>query len=127
MESDNDEKIRRRAYEIWQSAGSPEGRGEEHWAQAAREIEAEDRRISGTGETAGSAGQGGGLPKPPGGATGLGGGAPSGPAGASGISSGLQPGGARPAGGPAATQGSIGTGGGSTGGRASGSAPERKE
>lgn len=127
MASDNDEKIRQRAYEIWQRAGSPEGRGEEHWAQAAREIEAESNRTPGLGGTAAKAGQGSAPPGSSGGGTGSGGGAPGGSAGASGISSGLQPGGAKPAGGPAAMQGSIGTGGGSTAGRASGSAPERKE
>jgi hypothetical protein len=31
--------VRRRAYEIWEQNGKPEGRSEEHWAQAHREIE----------------------------------------------------------------------------------------
>ncbi|HYE52103.1 MAG TPA: DUF2934 domain-containing protein [Azospirillaceae bacterium] len=38
---DRDEKIRQRAYEIWQREGCPEGRQEEHWQEACREIEAE--------------------------------------------------------------------------------------
>jgi hypothetical protein len=36
------ERIRQRAHEIWERDGRPEGRREEHWAQARREIEAED-------------------------------------------------------------------------------------
>lgn len=31
--------IRRRAYEIWEQEGRPEGRHEAHWAQASREME----------------------------------------------------------------------------------------
>jgi Protein of unknown function (DUF2934) len=36
--------IRRRAYEIWEQKGKPEGRSEEHWTQARREIEGPQRR-----------------------------------------------------------------------------------
>jgi len=36
--------IRRRAYEIWEQKGKPEGRSEEHWVQARREIEGPQRR-----------------------------------------------------------------------------------
>lgn len=36
---DRDELIRARAYEIWQAEGSPEGRDEQHWHQAARDVE----------------------------------------------------------------------------------------
>lgn len=43
MQGDREDRIRHRAYEIWERAGRPEGRGEEHWAQACAEIEAEDR------------------------------------------------------------------------------------
>lgn len=35
---DKDEAIRRRAYEIWQSAGCPDGKDLDHWQQAEREI-----------------------------------------------------------------------------------------
>lgn len=35
------ERIRRRAYDLWEQAGRPEGREAEHWEQACREIEAE--------------------------------------------------------------------------------------
>jgi hypothetical protein len=37
----DEERIRRRAHEIWEQEGRPEGRDQEHWAQASREIEAE--------------------------------------------------------------------------------------
>jgi hypothetical protein len=33
-----EERIRRRAFELWQNAGSPDGSGEEWWLQAEREI-----------------------------------------------------------------------------------------
>lgn len=32
------EKIRRRAYELWEMEGKPEGRHHVHWAQAEHEI-----------------------------------------------------------------------------------------
>jgi hypothetical protein len=35
------ERIRRRAHEIWEREERPEGRHEEHWTQARREIEVE--------------------------------------------------------------------------------------
>jgi hypothetical protein len=35
------ERIHQRAHELWERDGRPEGRHEEHWAQACREIEAE--------------------------------------------------------------------------------------
>lgn len=36
--TDQHECIRKRAYEIWEQEGRPEGREEEHWKQAAREM-----------------------------------------------------------------------------------------
>jgi hypothetical protein len=36
-----EERIKRRAYEIWERAGRPTGREQEHWDQAVQEIEAE--------------------------------------------------------------------------------------
>lgn len=42
MQGDREERIRRRAYEIWEREGQPEGRGEAHWAQACAEIDSED-------------------------------------------------------------------------------------
>ncbi|MCW2238471.1 DUF2934 domain-containing protein [Azospirillum canadense] len=43
MQGDREERIRRRAYEIWEREGHPEGRGEAHWAQACAEVDAEDK------------------------------------------------------------------------------------
>jgi hypothetical protein len=42
MSSDREEKIRRRAYDLWEIEGRPEGRHHEHWERAAREVEAEE-------------------------------------------------------------------------------------
>ncbi|MCT7374217.1 DUF2934 domain-containing protein [Chelativorans salis] len=42
MPSDREERIRRRAYELWEIEGRPEGQHHEHWERAAREIEAEE-------------------------------------------------------------------------------------
>ncbi|MDR5782716.1 DUF2934 domain-containing protein [Caballeronia sp. LZ065] len=36
------DRIRRRAYEIWEREGSPDGRAEEFWQQAKTSLEAED-------------------------------------------------------------------------------------
>jgi hypothetical protein len=36
-----EEQIQQRAYEIWERDGRPEGKREEHWAQACQEIAAE--------------------------------------------------------------------------------------
>lgn len=41
MDSDKLERIRKRAYEIWQEKGSPDGAADDHWHQARREIETE--------------------------------------------------------------------------------------
>lgn len=38
---DREERIRRRAHEIWEREGRPHGREQEHWDQAVQEIEAE--------------------------------------------------------------------------------------
>ena len=38
-----EERIRRRAYEIWEREGRPEGRASEHWYEAARELESKGR------------------------------------------------------------------------------------
>jgi len=42
MAEDLEERIRRRAYQIWEREGRPEGRGEDHWALAREEIAIED-------------------------------------------------------------------------------------
>ena len=36
---EDEDKVRRRAYEIWEREGRPEGRHDEHWSQARREME----------------------------------------------------------------------------------------
>lgn len=38
MEGDEDEKTRTHAYKIWEDQGRPEGRHEEHWAQASAHV-----------------------------------------------------------------------------------------
>ncbi|HYD29639.1 MAG TPA: DUF2934 domain-containing protein [Azospirillaceae bacterium] len=40
---DKEERIRRRAYEIWEREGAPHGQEDAHWARAVQEIEDEDR------------------------------------------------------------------------------------
>ena len=105
MASDSEEKIRARAHQLWEAEGRPHGRDREHWEQAAGELANE------TGPSS--------TDRPPSaGAQPVG---PAQPGGAGGVASGLQPGGVRPGGGPAATQGAIGTGGGSTAAKPSGS------
>jgi hypothetical protein len=47
MRSDREERVRQRAYEIWQSEGHGHGRHEDHWHQAEREIAAEEAAGSG--------------------------------------------------------------------------------
>jgi hypothetical protein len=42
MRSDREERIRQRAYAIWQSEGHGHGRHEDHWRRAEREIAAEE-------------------------------------------------------------------------------------
>jgi len=99
MIDDRQERIRLRAHRLWEDDGKPEGKEQEHWEQASREIEAEAEESD---RTSGAASEQG----------------PAQPIG--GLSSSLQPGGTIPGGGPGATEGSLGTGGGSTAGRPSG-------
>ena len=42
MTDDRQERIRQRAFELWEQAGSPVGNHEKHWHQAVREIEEQD-------------------------------------------------------------------------------------
>jgi hypothetical protein len=42
MRSDREERIKQRAYAIWQSEGHRHGRHEDHWHRAEREIAAEE-------------------------------------------------------------------------------------
>ncbi|SAL03723.1 hypothetical protein AWB77_06856 [Caballeronia fortuita] len=44
------DRIRRRAYEMWEREGGPEGRAEEFWEKAIASLEAEDSQGSGGGE-----------------------------------------------------------------------------
>jgi hypothetical protein len=48
---DREERIRTRAHEIWERQGKPDGRNDDHWEQARREIEMEDEDASGLKET----------------------------------------------------------------------------
>jgi Protein of unknown function (DUF2934) len=75
MQDHKDETIRRRAYAIWEAEGRPEGRHEQHWAQAETEGEggagfAERQHFfesasSGAGDlTEAEAQAGEGVPKP---------------------------------------------------------------
>jgi hypothetical protein len=41
--TDDEARIRERAYKIWMEEGQPEGREQEHWERAVREI---DRELS---------------------------------------------------------------------------------
>ncbi|PTM95267.1 hypothetical protein C7449_104343 [Mycoplana dimorpha] len=47
MEDDREDRIRKRAYELWERAGKPEGRHDQHWFQAAREIDQGEGEIEG--------------------------------------------------------------------------------
>jgi hypothetical protein len=50
-EQKEQDRIRRRAYEIWEREGSPEGRAEEFWQQAITSIDAEDSPGEGGGQS----------------------------------------------------------------------------
>jgi hypothetical protein len=41
--TEREERIRRRAYELWENSGKPEGKDDYFWNIAAGEIDAEDR------------------------------------------------------------------------------------
>ncbi|HVC55613.1 MAG TPA: DUF2934 domain-containing protein [Stellaceae bacterium] len=41
----HEERVRDRAYEIWEQAGRPEGMADEHWLQAEREIVAAEQGL----------------------------------------------------------------------------------
>ncbi|CAB3809129.1 DUF2934 domain-containing protein [Paraburkholderia fynbosensis] len=44
-----EEKIRIRAYELWEKDGSPDGRADEYWEQARAQIEEEESEAGGGG------------------------------------------------------------------------------
>jgi len=41
----HEQQVRERAYEIWEKAGSPEGKSVEHWLQAEAETAAEEQGL----------------------------------------------------------------------------------
>lgn len=42
MDTDREDRVRRRAYEIWEREGKPNGHDREHWERAGREMGDED-------------------------------------------------------------------------------------
>lgn len=51
IDMDKEERIRCRAYELWERQGKPEDRQEEHWHQARDEIEMENEDAAGLERT----------------------------------------------------------------------------
>jgi hypothetical protein len=88
MDYEREERIRRRAHQIWEASGRPIGQEREHWEQAVREIDGEngstitDRQIQQGGIDEAAA-----MSTAPGG-----------------LGTGLQPGGMRPGDGSTAVQ-----------------------
>lgn len=41
----HEQRVRERAYELWERAGRPEGMSAQHWAQAEAEISAEEQGL----------------------------------------------------------------------------------
>ena len=46
MNSEKQTRIEQRAYALWQAEGQPAGKHEQHWLQAARDVEAEENGSS---------------------------------------------------------------------------------
>jgi hypothetical protein len=44
-EQDRDARIRRRAHEMWEAEGRPEGQADHHWSRAAEDLDREDAAI----------------------------------------------------------------------------------
>jgi hypothetical protein len=42
MNEERDQRVRERAYGIWESQGRPDGRHDEHWQEAERELAGEE-------------------------------------------------------------------------------------
>lgn len=56
LSADREERIRRKAYQLWEDGGRREGQAEEHWHRAAQDLDREDaeiRRAGAAGERAG--------------------------------------------------------------------------
>lgn len=51
--ADREERIRQRAYRLWEQAGRPEGAAQDHWERAAQDLDREDAEI----RRAGAAGE----------------------------------------------------------------------
>ena len=47
MTDDRENRIRQRAYELWQQDGAPDGKPDDHWYQAEREIDQGGGEIEG--------------------------------------------------------------------------------
>lgn len=47
MTDEREDKIRKRAYALWQQEGAPEGKPDDHWYQAEREIDRGNGEIEG--------------------------------------------------------------------------------
>ena len=45
----DEDRIRQRAYQIWERKGQPDGEHEQHWAEAIGELMGEDRLSQGAG------------------------------------------------------------------------------
>lgn len=45
MTDDRKDRIRKRAYELWQQEGAPEGKRDDHWYRAEREIDKGDGEV----------------------------------------------------------------------------------
>lgn len=54
--SDREERIRQRAYRLWEEAGRPEGAAEDHWERAAQDLDREDAEIQRAGAAGGKPG-----------------------------------------------------------------------
>ena len=46
MNAARDDKVRERAYAIWEREGRPEGGAERHWAEAEEELRAEEQGMT---------------------------------------------------------------------------------
>jgi len=59
MDRNREDEIRRRAQQIWENEGKPDGKDAQHWAQAEQELEAAGRNggasVNATGFAEGSA------------------------------------------------------------------------
>ncbi len=47
----NDERVRVRAYVLWEKDGRPHGRNDSYWNEALRQIQEEEREKNGAGST----------------------------------------------------------------------------